>query len=120
MEFITVGQRIEVAVGTVSRPRVLRWTTWWGRNDLRVSYLLITKDGGIVIDPVKLPQEGIEYLQAIRGISLPWCSPHPSTPGTPNGSGTRQSHRFLCPKAARHASVNRQQYTRQEKRFPGR
>ena len=45
MEFITVGQRVEAALGTQSKPRVLRWTTWWGWNDLRVSYLLITEEG---------------------------------------------------------------------------
>jgi len=63
LDFIKLGQKIEVAVGTESSPRVLRWTTWWGRNDLRVSYLLITDDGGIFIDPVKLPPEGLAFLR---------------------------------------------------------
>ncbi|MDP6776227.1 MAG: hypothetical protein QGI83_05640 [Candidatus Latescibacteria bacterium] len=64
MDFINSGQKIEVAVGTEANPRVLRWTTWRGRrNDLRVSYLLVTDDGGIVIDPLKLPREGLDHLR---------------------------------------------------------
>jgi hypothetical protein len=65
MDFIRNGTKIEHAVGPPTRPRVIRWTTWSGRNDLRQSYLLVTDEGGVAIDPVKLPPEGLDYLRGL-------------------------------------------------------
>ena len=61
--FIENGCRITVEVGTQRRPLVVRWTTWHGRSDLKQSYLLVTPDGGVLIDPIEPAAPSLKAFQ---------------------------------------------------------
>ena len=50
--FIQRGTRIQTEVGTDERPEVVRWTTWDG-GPLKQSYALISKEGTVLVDPVR-------------------------------------------------------------------
>ena len=68
--FIACGTRIGVEVGSEREPEIVRWTVW-GNGDLQQSFLLLTKDGAVLVDPVEpTSKDALAALRAYAGGSF--------------------------------------------------